>query len=143
MMVRGVTGATAPPVSAAHASASARDMLERAWGASWVVVTGAKEMSRLMGSKAAWVRHSSTTGAFLETVLRTSLIGVVSLRVPFSMLTGVQLRSMASTDSGRRCCWERRSRASCHRASASDSRESSITLTISNVEKSALKYSYC
>ena len=31
-----------------------------------------------MGSKAACVRHSSTTPAFFETVLRTSLMGVVT-----------------------------------------------------------------
>ena len=90
---------------------------------------GAKPTSSRMGSKAARERHSSMTGAFLETVLRTSLMGVSRRSVALPMLTGVQFLSMASVASGR-SCEARRSSVSCQSASASDSRGRSMIVLL-------------
>ena len=88
-----------------------------------------KTTSSLMGSKAALERHSSMTGVFFEMFFTTRRMLVWTVRVPFSMLVGTHPLSMASMASGR-LFWARRSRASCQRASASDSREISMGTAI-------------
>ena len=96
-----------------------------ATGVACEVVVGEKDTSSLMGSNAAWESASSMTSAFFATVLCTRRMEVCSLRLPPSIPTGSQFLSMARTASGRSLD-ERMSRVSCHRASASVSKDSSM-----------------
>ena len=114
-------------VSAIHWFASSRVMTEaRGWGVGWPTA-GSKETSMVMGSKAAWETHSSMRGWIFETFLTTRRMAVLRLRTPSDMLVGSQLRNMARSASGSSRAASR-SRASCHRASASDSKDSSMGL---------------
>ena len=81
--------------------------------------------SSLTGSKAACSRHASMTAAFFATLFATMRMGVSTWRTPSSSCTGVHFCSMASRAAGAPSPVSR-SRESCHRASASDSRDSSI-----------------
>ena len=81
--------------------------------------------SSLTGSKAACSRHASMTAAFLATLFATMRMGVSTWRTPSSSCTGEHFCNMASRAAGAPSPVSR-SRESCHRASASDSRDSSI-----------------
>ena len=105
------TGCTGAAVAVAGAAATA---------APWRNCT-----SSLTGSKAACSRHASITVAFFATLFATMRMGVSTWRTPSSSCTGVHFCSMASRAAGAPSPVSR-SRESCHRASASDSRDSSI-----------------
>ena len=81
--------------------------------------------SSLTGSKAACSRHASMAAAFLATLFATMRMGVSTWRTPSSSCTGEHFCNMASRAAGAPSPVSR-SRESCHRASASDSRDSSI-----------------